>query len=92
MTDQPATPATPVTPATRPYNVLAIVGFVLSILGFNIIAIILGAVGLSQIKKSGDRGRGFALAAIWIGVISIVLAIIVIIAAIAIAAANAGAA
>jgi len=92
MTDQPVTPAAPVTPATRPYNVLAIVGFVLSILGLNIIAIILGAVGLSQIKKSGDRGRGFALAAIWIGVISIVLAIIVIIAAIAIAAANVGAA
>lgn len=54
-------------------NVVSVVGFVLSILGFNIIAIILGAVGLSQIKKRGDRGRGFALAAIWIGVISLVV-------------------
>ena len=86
MTDQP------VVPASRPYNVLAIVGFVISLLGFNVIAIILGAVGLSQIKKSGDRGRGFALAAIWIGAISIVLFIIILIAGIAISAANAGAA
>jgi Domain of unknown function (DUF4190) len=66
--------------AQRPYNFLAIIGFVVSLLGFNIVAIILGAVGLSQIKKSGDRGRGFALAAIWIGAISLVLGIIAIIA------------
>lgn len=77
-------------PAVRPYNILSIVGFVISLLGFNVIAIILGAVGLSQIKKSGDRGRGFALAAIWIGAISIVILIIVLIAAIAIAAAGGG--
>ena len=66
--------------AQRPYNILAIIGFVVSLLGFNIVAIILGAVGLSQIKKSGERGRGFALAAIWIGAISLVLGIIAIIA------------
>lgn len=59
--------------ANTPMNVVSVVGFVLSILGFNIIAIILGAVGLSQIKKKGERGRGFALAAIWIGAISLVL-------------------
>jgi hypothetical protein len=52
---------------------------VLSLLGFNVIAIILGAIGLSQVKKTGERGRGFALAAIWIGVISIVLFVILIV-------------
>lgn len=81
MTDQP------VVSADRPYNILAIIGFVISLLGFNVVAVILGAIGLSQIKKSGERGRGFALAAIWIGVISLVLGIIAIIAFIAFAAA-----
>lgn len=78
-------------PAERPYNILAIIGFVISLLGFNVVAVILGAIGLSQIKKSGERGRGFALAAIWIGAISLVLGTIAIIAFISIAAAAAGA-
>lgn len=81
MTGQPAPPA------ERPYNILAIIGFVISLLGFNVVAVILGAIGLSQIKKSGERGRGFALAAIWIGIISFVLGIIAIIAFVALAAA-----
>ncbi len=61
-------------------NVISVVGFILSLVGFNVIAIILGAVGLSQIKKTGERGRGFAIAAIWIGIISIVIVIIILIA------------
>ncbi|HWL78596.1 DUF4190 domain-containing protein [Microbacterium sp.] len=65
--------------AQAPTNVLSVVAFVLSLLGFNVIAIILGAIGLSQVKKTGERGRGFALAAIWIGVISIVLFVILIV-------------
>lgn len=68
---------------TAPMNVLSVVAFVLSLVGFNVIAVILGAVGLSQIKKKGERGRGFALAAIIIGAISIVIFIIAIIVAIA---------
>jgi len=67
------TPVPAAQSANAPMNALSVVGFVLSILGFNIVAIILGAVGLSQIKKKGERGRGFALAAIWIGAISLVL-------------------
>jgi hypothetical protein len=81
MTGQPAPSA------ERPYNILAIIGFVISLLGFNVVAVILGAIGLSQIKKSGERGRGFALAAIWIGIISFVLGIVAIIAFVALAAA-----
>lgn len=62
------TPGPPAYQASQaPTNVLAVVGFVLSLLGFNIIAIILGAVALSQIKRTGERGRGFAIAAIIIG-------------------------
>ncbi|MGO4276692.1 DUF4190 domain-containing protein, partial [Paenibacillus sp. TAF58] len=81
---QPAPPAgyygQPVQPAAPGTNVLAIVSLVISILGFNVIAIILGAIGLSQIKKTGEKGRGLALAGIWIGAISIVIGIIVAIA------------
>ena len=66
------------TPAPQaPMNVVSVVGFVLSLLGFNVISIILGAVGLSQIKKKNERGRGFALAAIWIGVIGVIVWIVV---------------
>jgi len=60
-------------------NVLSVVGFVLSLVGFNVIAIILAAIGLSQIKKKGERGKGFAIAAIIIGAISIIIFIIVLI-------------
>jgi hypothetical protein len=79
------------TPAvTRPVqstNVLAVVGFVLAIVGFNVIAVILGAVALSQIKRTGEKGRGFALAAIWIAIIEVVLFIVILIIAFAVVAA-----
>lgn len=67
---------TPESTPKSPMNVMAVVGFVLSILGFNVIAIILGAVALSQIRKRDERGRGFALAAIWIGVISLIMLVV----------------
>ena len=82
------TPGYAAVPAAQKTNVLAIVSLVVSILGFNVIAIILGAIALSQIKKTGENGRGLAIAGIVIGAISIVLIIILIIASIALAAAN----
>lgn len=60
-------------------NVLSIVAFVLSIIGFNVIAIVLGFIGLSQVKKTGQRGRGFALAAVIIGFASIVIFVLILI-------------
>jgi peptidyl-prolyl cis-trans isomerase B (cyclophilin B) len=75
-------------PAAQKTNVLAIVSLVISILGFNVIAIILGAIALNQIKKTGENGRGLALAGIIIGAISLVLGIILIIVAVGIAASN----
>lgn len=77
------------TTATKaPLNTLSVVAFVLSLVGFNVIAIILGAVSLSQTKKTGDRGRGLALASIWIGVLSIVIAAVIIIVSVAANVAN----
>lgn len=72
----PAAQPAPAAPAEK-WNVLSIVAFVLSIVGFNIVAIILGFIGLSQVKKTGERGRGLALAAVIIGFASIVIGIIV---------------
>ena len=78
----------PSTNATAPaWNVVSILGFVGSLIGFNVIAVILGFIGLNQVKKTGERGRGFALAAIIIGLISIAIIIIVVI-VVGIAAAN----
>ena len=58
--------------APAPRNVAAVVGFVMALLGFNVVSIILGGVALSQIRRTGGRGRGLALAAIWIGAITVV--------------------
>ena len=58
---------------------LSIVAFVLSLIGFNVIAIVLGFIGLSQVKKTGQRGRGFAIAAVIIGFASIVLFVLILI-------------
>ncbi|UFS59368.1 DUF4190 domain-containing protein [Subtercola endophyticus] len=73
----------PVAPRT---NVLAIVSLVVSIVGFTIIGIILGFVALSQIKRTGESGRGLALAGIIIGFVELVLGIILFVVIIAIAA------
>lgn len=70
------------------WNVLSIVAFVLSLVGFNIVAIVLGFIGLNQVKKTGERGRGLALAAIIIGFVSIVIIIIWVIAVVAVVASN----
>ena len=86
-TPAPAPVPAPSAPAEK-WNVLSIVGFVLSIVGFNIVAIVLGFIGLSQVKKTGERGRGLALAAVIIGFASIVLGIILFIAFFAFAASN----
>ncbi|MBM7832655.1 hypothetical protein JOE59_003360 [Agromyces cerinus] len=86
-TPAPAPVSAPSAPAEK-WNVLAIVGFVLSLLGTNIVAIVLGFIALSQVKKSGERGRGLALAAVIIGFASIVLYIIIFIATFAFVAAT----
>jgi peptidyl-prolyl cis-trans isomerase B (cyclophilin B) len=83
-----STPGYAAVPAEQKTNVLAIVSLVISILGFNVIAIILGAIGLSQIKKTGEKGRGLAIAGIIIGAVSLVIGIIIVIVSVAVIAAN----
>ncbi len=72
------------------YNTLAIVGFILAFF-VSLVGAILGFVALSQIKRTGEQGRGLAIAAIIIGLVEIVLGIVVaiiVIASLGVAAAN----
>lgn len=57
------------------WNPLAIAAFVLSLAGLNVIPIVLSAVALGQIRRTGERGRGLAIAAIWISLLVVILLI-----------------
>ncbi|MFD4420748.1 DUF4190 domain-containing protein [Agromyces sp. NPDC058484] len=69
-------------PAGPKTNVLAIVSLVASIAGFIIwgigfvAGVICGHISLSQIKKTGEQGRGMAVAGLIIGYIGIALTIL----------------
>jgi len=63
-------------PAQPGWNVMAIVAFIASFF-ISILGIILGFIALSQIKRTGEQGRGLALAGIIIGFVSLILGIIV---------------
>jgi hypothetical protein len=59
-------------------NVLAIVGLVLAIF-VPLVGAIVGHIALSQIKKTGEEGRGLALAAVIIGWVFTGLVIVAVI-------------
>lgn len=83
---QPA--AAPAPAPAEKWNVLSIIAFIIVFFGFSLISIILGFIGLNQIKKTGERGRGLALWAIILGFVSIVIGIIFWIVFVAVIAAN----
>ncbi|MDE6667484.1 MAG: DUF4190 domain-containing protein [Clostridia bacterium] len=67
------------TPAPAQKNTIALVGFILAILEFNVIALILSIVGLTNSRKpeyAGD-GKGLAIAGIVISCITTAIWIIV---------------
>ena len=77
-------------PAGQPYayppvapvpgtNGMAIAALIVSLVACGPVGLILGIVSLSQIKKSGEQGRGMAIAGVVIGAISIIAVIIAII-------------
>lgn len=84
----PAAPAgfqsqPPLPAAQAPMNVLAVIAFITSLIGFGVIPIVLGIIGLGQINKKGERGRGFGIAGIVIGAVTvggfIVLSVLVVV-------------
>lgn len=69
-------------PAGAKTNTLAIVSLVASIAGIvlwgigSLVGVICGHISLSQIKKTGEQGRGMALAGVIVGYIGLALAIL----------------
>ncbi|WP_426624143.1 DUF4190 domain-containing protein [Leifsonia sp. McL0607] len=77
-------------PQAAGYNTMSIVAFILAFF-VSIVGIILGFVALSQIKRTGEQGRGLALAAVIIGFVEVVIGILIfifVLIAIAIAASH----
>jgi peptidyl-prolyl cis-trans isomerase B (cyclophilin B) len=74
----PAAPPPPYQPAPvgQKYNVLAIISLVTSIVGISLAGIICGHIALSQIKRTGESGRGMAIAGTIIGYVGLVASII----------------
>jgi uncharacterized protein YacL len=74
---QPSSPqlvATPYAPiyytARPPMNVLSVVAFIFAFF-ISLVAVICGHIALRQIKKTGESGHGFALAAVVLGYIGL---------------------
>jgi hypothetical protein len=77
MTETAPATAAPSAAAVNPGKTLGIVGFVLSLLQFNVISLVISIIGLVKSKKAG-LGNGFAVAGIIISILSIIGWIIVI--------------
>ena len=70
--------------STSPLNTMALVGFILSVAGLAtgitaIPGIVLSHIGLSQIKRTGESGLGFALAGLVVGFCLFVLSFLAVI-------------
>jgi Domain of unknown function (DUF4190) len=82
----------------RPTNTLAIVSLVFGIVGYvflpfvaGIVAVVTGHMARGQIKRTGEAGRGFALAGLILGYVNVglvILAIAVVVVALALAGAE----
>jgi hypothetical protein len=73
--DGAATPAPPVPPVNTT-SVLAIVAFVAAFF-VGLAGVICGIISLTQLKRTGQKGRGFAIAGIVIGGVQMVTAVLV---------------
>jgi peptidyl-prolyl cis-trans isomerase B (cyclophilin B) len=69
-------------PPPRPTNALAIVSLVCAFV-FAPLGIVFGHISLSQIKRSGEQGRGLALAGLIIGYVVTALTVVVVVLAVA---------
>ena len=82
VTPPPAAPPAPTPYASAPTgpktNTLAIVSLVLAFF-ISLGAIICGHIALSQIKKTGENGRGLALAGLILGYVGLVVGFIAIV-------------
>lgn len=63
-------------PQSAPVNALAIVSLVTGVLGMGIIAVIFGHISMSQLRTSGESGRGLAIAGLVLGYAVIALFVV----------------
>jgi len=61
----------PATPQTDRWNVLAILA-IITVWFTVILGLVFGHIALSQIKRTGERGRGLALTAVIVGWLAVV--------------------
>lgn len=64
------------------WNAMAIAGFVASFM-VSIVGLVLSIIGLNQINRTGEKGRGLAIAGIIVGALSTLLSVILIVLVIA---------
>lgn len=74
-------------PASAKTNTLAIVALISSFF-ISLLGVILGHVALGQIKRTGESGRGLAIAALVIGYASIAIAAVIFVVVLGSAAAS----
>jgi peptidyl-prolyl cis-trans isomerase B (cyclophilin B) len=74
--------AQPTTPpqGSGELNDLAVIALIASCVGLSIPGLVMGHIALRQIKKSGETGRGFALAAVIVGYVITVLVLLAVVA------------
>jgi peptidyl-prolyl cis-trans isomerase B (cyclophilin B) len=65
-------------PVQQRYNTLSIIAFVLAFV-VSLGAVICGHIALAQINRTGERGRGFAIWALVLGYLGILLGVIYIV-------------
>ncbi|MBK0422432.1 DUF4190 domain-containing protein [Leucobacter sp. CSA2] len=75
---QPGQPMAPQGAPQAPMNTLAIISFVGAFF-IGLVGVVCGHISLSQIKKTGERGRGFALAGTIIGYVQMAIVILAIV-------------
>jgi hypothetical protein len=68
-------------------NVFAIVALITGILGMAVVPVVFGHISLSQIKKTGEQGRGMAIAGLVLGYLGILAYVVIILATVALAVA-----
>ncbi|WP_353827159.1 DUF4190 domain-containing protein [Agromyces sp. SYSU T0242] len=68
----------PPAPAGDRWNLWAIVAFV-TVWFTGILGLVFGYIALSQIKRTGERGRGLALAAVILGWIGVLIGVLILI-------------
>jgi VIT1/CCC1 family predicted Fe2+/Mn2+ transporter len=73
-----------------PTNSFAVTSLILSLVGLGLFGVIFGHIGLGQIKRTGERGDGMAIAGLIVGYIEIAFWAVIILVLLAAAGGSGG--